>query len=567
MKLSLFEDLIREGHLTEAQLHECLEEEQLSGEPLDRVLRHKGYLTEVVLLEMLAKRLRIPFLDDLEKTEVPSIFLDNVPAQFARNYNLVAVEQQNGAVRVATCDPLDIHPMDDLSGMLGVVVEPVISPRGEITALINRAYQKSSADVDELLEGLEDDEILGLEHVIDESEDVLDIANKAPIIKLMNTILFEALKIRASDIHLQPFEDRMQVRYRIDGILYDSKIIPKKVQDALISRVKVMGKMDIAERRLPQDGRTSVRVGDGEVDIRISSVPTSAGERIVFRLLDKSARLYALGDIGLNKNNLEMMRKLIVSTHGIILVTGPTGSGKTTTLYGSLSEIDAEEKNVITIEDPIEYNLDTISQIQVSNKKGLTFAEGLRSLLRQDPDVMMVGEIRDPETANIAVQAANTGHLVFSTLHTNDSAGAVTRMIDLGVEPYLVSSSLIGVVAQRLVRVICPRCKIAYDPSEGELKEMNCSRDDLHEGMLYRGEGCDACLGRGLYDRTAIYEILLINEIIRDQIINRTSASIIKQIAVESGHLLTLRMDGLEKVKQGRSTLEEVYRVTQMDIF
>ncbi len=567
MKLSLFNDLVREGHITEAQLEECLEEERETGEPLDRILRHKGYITEGVLLNLIATRLRIPFLPDLENTDVPAVFTDNVPAQFARNYNLVAVERVNGTLRVATCDPLDIHPMDDLASMVDLEIEPVVSPRGEITALVNRAYQKSSADVDELLEGMEEDEMLGLEKAIEESEDVLDIANKAPIIKLMNTILFEALKIRASDIHLQPYEDRMQVRYRIDGILYDSKIIPKKVQDALTSRVKVMGKMDIAERRLPQDGRTSIRVGDSEVDLRISSVPTSQGERIVFRLLDKTARLYELSEIGLSADNLRMMHQLISCSHGILLVTGPTGSGKTTTLYGSLSELDSEEKMIITIEDPIEYNLGAISQIQVSNKKGLTFAEGLRSLLRQDPDVMMVGEIRDPETANIAVQAANTGHLVFSTLHTNDSAGAVTRMIDLGVEPYLVSSSLIGVVAQRLVRVICQRCKVGYEPTAGELKELNCTKDDLLEGKLYRGEGCDACLGRGLYDRTAIYEILMINETIRDQVVNRTSASVIKQVAVETGHLKTLRFDGCEKVKQGLSTLEEVYRVTQMDVF
>ncbi|MEM7262613.1 MAG: ATPase, T2SS/T4P/T4SS family [Planctomycetota bacterium] len=567
MKLSLFDDLVRDGHLQEAQLEECLEEERATGEPLNRILRHKGYVTEGVLLELLAQRLRIPYVDDLEKVEVPAVFTEKVPAQFARNYNLIAIDQPNGSLRVATCDPLDIHPMDDLAALVGRMVEPVVSPRGEITAAINRAYQRSSADVDELLEGLEDDEILGIANEIEESEDVLDIANKAPIIKLMNTIMFEALKIRASDIHLQPFGDRMQVRYRIDGILYDSKVIPKKVQDALTSRVKVMGKMDIAERRLPQDGRTSVKVGDSEVDVRISSVPTSAGERIVFRLLDKSARLYELNDIGLTSHNLDLMAKLIGCSHGIVLVTGPTGSGKTTTLYASLGELDSEEKNIITIEDPIEYNLDSISQIQVSSKKGLTFAAGLRSLLRQDPDVMMVGEIRDPETANISVQAANTGHLVFSTLHTNDSAGAVTRMVDLGVEPYLVSSSLIGVIAQRLIRVICQRCKVGYEPTEGELRTLECTKDDLHEGLLYRGEGCDACLGRGLYDRTALYEILMINETIRDQIISRTSASVIKQVAVESGHLLTLRNDGIEKVKQGVSTMEEVFRVTQMDVF
>ena len=544
MKLSLFNDLVTEGTLTEEQLLECRDEERETGQPLDKVLRQKGYVSEDELLELLAKRLRLPYVEDLSDTEVPSSFVTKVPAQFARTYNLVAIEESPTGLKIATCDPLDIHPMDDLASMLGGMAEPVVATRAEITSLINRAYQRSSADVDELLEGIEDDEILGLAAEIEQSEDVLDIANKAPIIKLMNTILFEALKIRASDIHLQPFVDRMQVRYRIDGILYDSKVIPKKVQDALISRVKVMGKMDIAERRLPQDGRTSVKVGDGEVDVRISSVPTSYGERIVFRLLDKSARLYRLNEIGLTSTNEQTLLDLIKCSHGIVLVTGPTGSGKTTTLYASLAELNSEEKMIITIEDPIEYNLDSISQIQVSNKKGLTFAAGLRSLLRQDPDVMMVGEIRDHETAGIAVQAANTGHLVFSTLHTNDSAGAVTRMIDLGVEPYLVSSSLIAVIAQRLVRIICQRCKEPLEVTDTELKALGYTRDQLPEGHLFHGRGCDACLGRGLYDRTAIYEILTINEAIRDQIISRTSASVIKQVAVESGHLRTLRMDG-----------------------
>ncbi|MFQ5653678.1 MAG: GspE/PulE family protein [Planctomycetota bacterium] len=567
MKLTVFDDLIQEGHISEEQLLECQQEERGTGQPLDRVLRQKGYVTETALLEVLARRLRIPYLLDLSEIEVPGIFVQRVPAQFARNYNLIALDETGNGLRVGTCDPLDIHPMDDLAAMVGLMVEPVVAPRAEITALINRAYQRSSADVEELLEGLEEDDILGIAAEIEESEDVLDIANKAPIIKLMNTIMFEALKIRASDIHLQPFADRMQVRYRIDGILYDSKVIPKKVQDAIISRVKVMGKMDIAERRLPQDGRTSVKIGDGEVDVRISSVPTSYGERIVFRLLDKSARLYRLPEIGLTDENLHSMLSLINYSHGVILVTGPTGSGKTTTLYASLAEINSEEKNVITIEDPIEYNLNSISQIQVSNKKGLTFASGLRSLLRQDPDVMMVGEIRDPETSAIAVQAANTGHLVFSTLHTNDSAGAVTRMIDLGVEPYLVSSSLIAVIAQRLVRVICPRCKEPIEATDQQLKELGYRRDELPEGTLFHGRGCDACLGRGLYDRTAIYEILVINETIRDQVIGRTSASVIKQTAVETGHLKTLRMDGAAKVVKGITTMDEVFRVTQLDVF
>jgi general secretion pathway protein E len=566
MKLSLVENLISEGLIDEAELAECEEIERETGQPLDRILQSKGYVTEANLIQLLSRTLRIPIREDLDAIEVPKEFVQRVPAQFARNYNLVGIGRVNGDFEIATSNPLDIHPMDEVASMLGANVLPVLATRAKITALVNKAYQRSTTDVDELLDGIEEDDMISLTKVIDESEDVLDIANKPPIIKLMNTILFEALKIRASDIHLQPYDDRLQVRYRIDGILYDSKVIPKKFQDAIISRVKVMGKMDIAERRLPQDGRTTIKVGDGEVDVRISSVPTSRGERIVFRLLDKSARLYKLDEIGLTDDNLVMLRKLISYSHGIILITGPTGSGKTTTLYSALAEINSDEKNVITIEDPIEYNIDGISQIQVSNKKGLTFASGLRSLMRQDPDVMMVGEIRDGETAGIAVQAANTGHLVFSTLHTNDSAGAVTRLINLGVEPYLVASAVIAVIAQRLVRLICPYCKEAYEPTEAQLSELGQARALLKENRLWRGKGCDNCLGRGLFDRTAIYEIFAIDEPARDQIIERTSASVIKQSAVQRG-LQTLRMDGSKKVVEGKTTIEEVFRVTQLDVF
>ncbi len=567
MKLSLVQNLVSEGVLDEEQLAECRGIELNTGEPIDRVLQQKGYVSESKLLEILGRHLRLPVREDLDSIEVPKEFTSKVPAQFARTYNLIAVAKTNAGFEVATCNPLEIHPMDDLAMMLSANVVPLLAPRARITSLINKAYQRSSTDVDELLDGIEEDDMISLTKVIDESEDVLDIANKPPIIKLMNTILFEALKIRASDIHLQPYDERLQVRYRIDGILYDSKVIPKKFQDAIISRVKVMGKMDIAERRLPQDGRTTIKVGDGEVDVRISSVPTSRGERIVFRLLDKSARLYKLQEIGLTDTNLSTIRKLIGYSHGIVLITGPTGSGKTTTLYSALAEINSDEKNVITIEDPIEYNIDGISQIQVSNKKGLTFASGLRSLMRQDPDVMMVGEIRDGETAAIAVQAANTGHLVFSTLHTNDSAGAITRLINLGVEPYLVASAVIAVIAQRLVRLNCPYCKEGHEPTDAQISELGLPRSALLEGKLWRGKGCENCLGRGLFDRTAIYEILVLDELMRDQIIERTSASVMKQSAVQRGHLLTLRMDGARKVAAGQTTTEEVFRVTQLDVF
>ncbi|MHC4821597.1 MAG: GspE/PulE family protein, partial [Planctomycetota bacterium] len=412
--------VIREEELLDEQrLEEALAAEKESGQTLDRVLLQKGFLTEGDTLRVFSKALRLPMLESLQSENVPAEFVNRVPVHFARNYLLVAVERENGTMKVATANPLDTYPMDDLASMMGCEVDPVLAPRTEITNLINKAYKRKADMVDEALDTLDEAEMLGLTAEVEGSEDILDVANKAPIIKLVNMVLFQSLKMRASDVHLQPYEDRLQVRYRIDGILYDMEAIPKKVQEAVISRIKVMGKMDIAERRLPQDGRATIRLGEGEVDIRISSVPTSNGERIVMRLLDLTARLLELAEIGLEEKDLEMVDGFIHYSHGIILVTGPTGSGKTTTLYAALQRINSAQKNVITIEDPIEYHLDSISQIQVNNKKGLTFASGLRSLLRQDPDIMMVGEIRDEETAKIATQAALTGHLVFSTLHTN----------------------------------------------------------------------------------------------------------------------------------------------------
>ena len=563
--LDLLSHLLEEGLIDQRAADECRRLEEETGEPTDRILKGKGYVSEDGLLRVFHSRFGIPYLSSLHTCAVPRDFVQKVPAQFARFYNLVGVGEESGTHRVATCSPLDVHPIDDLASLLQAEVEVALAPRSEITALINKAYQQSVDGVDEMLEGVEEEELSDLPQELSGSEDILDIANKAPIIKLVNTILFEALKLRASDIHLQPFEDRLVVRYRIDGILYDMKVIPKRVQDAIISRVKVMGKMDIAERRLPQDGRATVKVGDGEVDIRLSSVPTSHGERIVFRLLDKSAKIYELNEIGLSKDNLTILRDVITSTHGIIFVTGPTGSGKTTTLYAVLSQLNSAEKNIITIEDPIEYHVDGVSQIQVSEKKGLTFASGLRSLLRQDPDVMMVGEVRDEETARIAIQAALTGHLVFSTMHTNDSAGAVTRMLDINVEPYLVASSLIAVIAQRLVRRICAECREEAQPSDRELASIGIERDQLEGSHLWNGEGCETCLDTGYRERTAIYEILPISDAVRQQVMEHRSASDIKKGAVERG-LRTLRMDGASKVLEGLTTVDEVLRVTQMDI-
>jgi len=562
-------DLLISAGLSREQLEECRRLAGSNGDSLDRVILKKEYLDEEHLLEAYARHLGYEFLPKLEGTQVPGTFVNRIPVQFTRNYNLIALSDEgDGLLRVATCTPLDPQPMDDLAAMLGSEIEPVLAPRQEITTLIARAYRHKADGVDEALADVaEDGDISGLADKIDEAEDVLDVSNKAPIIKLVNTILFQGLKLRASDVHFHPYPERTQVRFRIDGILYDMDSVPRKAHEAIVSRVKVMGKMDIAERRLPQDGRATIRIGDGEVDVRISSVPTTSGERIVMRLLDKTAKLYRLDEIGLAQENLAMMREYINWSHGIILVTGPTGSGKTTTLYSSMGEIDTTQKNVLTIEDPVEYSLGGISQVQVNNKKGLTFASGLRSFLRQDPDVMMVGEIRDLETAEVAIRAALTGHLVFSTVHTNDAASTITRMVDQGVEPYLVASSLVLVIAQRLVRTICPSCK-QLEPIDEEwtakLKKVGLTPEQL-DGQVSFGAGCDDCFHSGYSGRTAIYEFMPISEGLRTQVMEGATATQIKRSAIESG-MITLRMDGQSKILDRQTTADEVLRVTQLDM-
>jgi general secretion pathway protein E len=554
--------------LTDEQIEQALETERETGWALDKVLLSKGYMSEHDLLKAMSLGLAMPYEQTLGNAAVPDIFVNKVPVQFARNYYLVGLEQTNGTMRVATASPFDAYPMDDLAAMLGLELEPVLAPRTEITSLINKAYKNKADIVEESVGDFVDDDMESLAEALSDSEDILDVANKAPIIKLVNMLFFQALKMRASDIHLQPFEHRLQVRYRIDGILYDMEAIPKKLQDAVTSRMKVMGRLDIAERRLPQDGRASLRLGEAEVDVRISSVPTNHGERMVMRLLDKTARLYELEEIGLLEGNLEMLEQFIHYNHGIIFVSGPTGSGKTTTLYSSLTRINSTKLNVMTIEDPIEYHLGGISQIQVNEKKGLTFASGLRSLLRQDPDIMMVGEVRDVDTARISIQAAQTGHLVFSTIHTNDAPTVTTRLLDIGIEPYLVASSVIVCIAQRLVRRVCKDCMETIDPDKDDLfqlKQLQLEADQLKDGKVVRGKGCGNCFGSGYMERLGIYEILPIDDRVREQIVDRASASRIKRDAVANG-FRTLRMDGALKVRLGLTTPEEVLRVTQLDV-
>ena len=565
----LRQELLKKAGLSDAQIQEALQEERDGDQSLDQVLVQKGLMQERACLEMFGELLGIDFVDDLEGVNVPDAFIQDVPVQFARTHALIAIgeDEQENMVRVVTHRPLDVQPMDDLATMMSREVEAVLAPRSEINNLINRAYRHKADGVDEALQDVKDTDIVSIAENIEESEDLLD-ANKAPVIKLVNMLLFQALKLRASDIHLQPYGDRLQVRMRIDGVLYDMESIPRRAQEAIVSRVKVMGKMDIAERRLPQDGRASIRIGDGDVDVRISTVPVAGGERIVFRILDKTTKVYALDDIGLEEDAERTIRRYINYSHGVIFVTGPTGSGKTTTLYACLDAINAPELNILTIEDPVEYNLDGISQVQVNTKKGLTFAAGLRSFLRQDPDVMMVGEVRDNETADIAIRAALTGHLVFSTVHTNDSASTVSRLIDIGVEPYLISSSLLCVVAQRLLRTVCPNCKEPVTPNKQQrfyLEDLQLTPDQMPDGKLWVGKGCDECFRSGFAGRTAIYEVMPIDTHVQEQIINKATASEIKRGALERG-LRTLRMDGINKLMSGMTTPEEVLRVTQLDV-
>jgi general secretion pathway protein E len=473
---------------------------------------------------------------------------------------------------VVLSKPLDTNVLDNVSKMTGLPVRPAISTRTAITAAIDVAYEQRTTVIEEVAEELDSQNLDQLVDEVTTSDDLLDVVNRPPVIRLVNDILFRALQLRASDIHVHPYETKIQIRYRVDGILYDVLSLNRNVLSLIISRIKVMAGMDIAERRLPQDGRCSVRLGQREVDLRISTVPTSFGERSVLRLLDKSTGLFGLNELGLWEDDLKKLDSMLNRAHGVIFVTGPTGSGKSTTLYASLNRINSAEKNVMTIEDPIEYQLEGISQMQVASKKGVTFVNALRHVLRQDPDVIMVGEVRDIETARMVIQSSLTGHLVFSTVHTNDSAGTVTRLLDLGVEPYLVSSSLIAVMAQRLVRKVCPDCRQEYEPKPHELRELGLMSADAqisdsvkNGGKFFVGAGCDKCFDTGYRGRTGIYELMPISEEIRELIYKKESAGAIKKAALNAG-LQTLRMDGVRKVLAGITTIPEVLRVTQADV-
>jgi len=547
------------------QLQAVLDQAGAQGRSLEQVLAETGRFTEEEVLRHIARMLGLEYRDTLRARDVPAEFKEQVPAMFARRHGLVAIGREDGTLVLATCKPLGTYAIEDIEKRLGLV-RLVVAPRSEIAATIDAAYEDRMDVVDEIVEELDDSAMESLAHEVGNSDDLLDVVNKPPVIRLVNSILFRALKMRASDIHVHPYENKLQIRYRVDGVLYDVFSPARSVQPLITSRIKVMAGMDIAERRMPQDGRCSVRIGDREVDLRVSVVPTSYGERVVLRILDKTTGVYELDKLGMDDQMRANIMSLITMSHGIIFVTGPTGSGKTTTLYACLNHINSAEKNVLTVEDPIEYQLNGISQIQVASKKGLTFATTLRHVVRQDPDVIMVGEVRDLETGRLAIQASLTGHLVFSTLHTNDAPGAVARLLDLGIEPYLVSSSLLAVLAQRLVRRICQKCKEPYEVDPMILQKLEMESIVGAKPVFWRGRGCEECLGTGYHGRTGIYEMLIIDDEVRAQIQRHDSAAAMKSSAVARG-MKTLRMDGAMKAMAGETTLEEVMRVTQRDVF
>lgn len=567
MKNLLIQTAARTGLVDVEQLTRFLEENKSRGR-LDEVLLSCPYFTEDAVLKLFAEALGWEYLAEVSEKSVPSEFIENVPAAYSQHHFLVGIksEQDNGELTVVLSRPLDANMLDNVSKMTGMAVKPAVSTRAAITAVIDVAYEQRNTVIEEVAEELDSQNLDQLVGEVTASDDLLDVVNRPPVIRLVNDVLFRALQLRASDIHVHPYETKIQIRYRIDGILYDVLTLNRNVLPLITSRIKVMAGMDIAERRMPQDGRSSVRLGQREVDLRVSTVPTNFGERSVLRLLDKSTGVLALEQLGLWKDDLKKLDSLLHRAHGVIFVTGPTGSGKSTSLYAYLNRINSAEKNVLTIEDPIEYQLEGISQIQVANKKGMTFATSLRHVLRQDPDVIMVGEVRDIETARMAIQSSLTGHLVFSTLHTNDSAGAVSRLLDLGVEPYLVSSSVIAIIAQRLVRKICPECKQPTETQENDLRMLGLdSSQEARDTTFYVGAGCERCFQTGYRGRTGIYEVMLIDEQIQELIFKQETAGRIKRHALDMG-MPTLRMDGARKVLAGTTTASEVLRVTQADV-
>ncbi|MCK5160919.1 MAG: type II secretion system ATPase GspE [Candidatus Aureabacteria bacterium] len=558
--------LLKAGIIDENQLQKALDGFKSSGQRLGHVLVELGFSKEEDVLKAVADQLDVPYIK-LSDIEIDRAVIAKIPVKFTSRYKLIPFKMANDTLTVAMLDPLDIHTLDDLRLLLGCKVTVAISSEEEITKAIRKYYGVGAETMEKMVEAAEDENDLeSLE--ISAEKDVDEMAEDASVIKFVNQIVIEAYNDRATDIHFEPFENELRIRYRIDGVLYEitAPHTIARFQSAIVSRIKIMADLNIAEKRLPQDGRIKLNLSNQEIDLRVAIIPTLFGESMNIRILPKGKIVLGLEQLGLVDANLARILSLIQKPHGIVLVTGPTGSGKTTTLYASLNKINSADKKIITIEDPIEYQLRGVTQIQVRPKIDLTFANGLRSILRMDPDVIMVGEMRDFETAEIAIRASLTGHLVFSTLHTNDAPGAVTRLVDMGIEPFLVSSSIEAVLAQRLVRVLCPKCKTAYTPEENLLKEIGLNKaienKEAGETTLYKARGCEECMQTGYKGRTGIYELVLVDDEIRKLVLERTSTDVIKQKAIASG-MMTLRQYGWSKVLAGVTSVDEILRVTE----
>jgi len=552
--------LLDRKKITEKTLEEIKRNDFQRGKYLSKVLVDHGYIHSQVILEALSEELGFPYLEaaNFPKNTLPVPGLE-ISEAFLREKLIFPLKMDAGSLTLATFDPFDWETFENLKVSLGKEIKINLSSQEDILEAIESFYGKGGSTMDRMVSKILEEEEEEVESTLESTEYIRDMASEAPVIKLVNHIINQAIKMGASDVHLEPFADDLILRYRIDGMLYEHEAPPKRLNSGIVTRIKIMAYLDIAERRLPQDGRIRIKSQGKDIDIRVSTLPTLFGESVVMRILDRGNIIVTLDHLGFPEKELKLYQDLIHKPYGQILVTGPTGSGKTTTLYGSLEKINTPEKKIVTIEDPVEYQLRGVNQVHIRPQIGLTFANGLRSIVRQDPDVIMIGEIRDSETAEVAIQSALTGHLVFSTVHTNDAAGAITRLQEMGIESFLISSALLGVLAQRLVRVICTHCKESCSIDPEALLEMGI--DDPAPPSAFQGKGCNHCNKTGYRGRTGIYELLVIDDEIRKLILAHASSQEILERAVQSG-MTTLRQDGWRKILEGITTVEEIIRVT-----
>ena len=553
--------LVRErGYADEAQLLAIEDEHKKSGKPVTQLLKDSHILDLDTQLQMMAEHLGTEVVPNLQDVIVPPEVLSIINASTAKMYQCLPIEAHGNAVRVVFADPLNPSLIDELSYIVRREIHVVVGDPVAVVKLIDKYYTETE-NFDDILKDLGAGDVKEVAQAAEDNAEAEALANDNTIVKFVNLVLYQAIKDRASDIHFEPFEDEFKIRYRVDGALYEMAPPPKYLAVPVSSRLKVMANLNISEKRLPQDGRISTTVGGRQIDFRVSTLPTRFGESVVLRVLDRGAIKLDLETLGIPKDVYESMSTIIEQPNGIFVVTGPTGSGKTTTLYACLRRINSIEVKLLTAEDPVEYDIEGIMQVPINEGLGMTFSKALRAFLRQDPDIIMIGEMRDLETAQISIQASLTGHFVLTTLHTNDACGAVTRLVDMGVEPFLISSSLMGVVAQRLVRTICKNCRSPYEPTESQLAMLNLSAHDLGEKSFFYGRGCENCNDTGYRGRKGIYELLRMNDEVRTLINTRASGMVIKQVAMEKG-MRTIRQDGLQSIYDGQTTIEEVIKYT-----